>query len=233
MPSSSSSGSSTRRRSIRSASWGRSFERPRSEDRPGTVENRARMAGGIHRQAAAWAQGAPCGQQVFRLFRESDDLLVAEPEANARGVLGLRLLAGGGLAGYQDEHLACFVVAETHLADLPLGLPGREPSLAGNAFRALDPLGFEHLVEANDQSLDLGLLARERQGASPPFGEQEEAPLAGFPDGSHSDVIDRIELEDGHWSKGTVSVYPIRALAAGAIARFDAVAAGKRIKVNN
>src|SRR6266850_720471 len=147
MPSSSSSGSSTRRRSISSASWGEPVE-CRLEDRPGTVENRARMAGGIHREPAARAQWAPGGQYVLGLLRERGDLLMAEPEANARGVFGRRaVLARGGLAGHQDEHLAGFVVSESHLADLPFGLPGREPGLAGSPFKRLDPLGFQHLVE--------------------------------------------------------------------------------------
>ena len=87
-------------------------------------------------------------------------------------------------------------------------------------------------MDANYQGLDLRLLTGQRQGPPPALGEQEEASLAGFPDSSHRDVIDRIELENGHWvktkSRGAVKAASKR-VAPG---RFDAVAAGKRIKVN-
>src|SRR5487761_1031895 len=123
MPTSSRSGSSTRRRSIASPSRGTFCDRPVLEDRPGTVEHRARVAGWIHRQAAPRAQRAPGGQDVLSLLGEGHPLLMAEPEANAGRVLRRRaVLAGGGLARHQDEHLAGLVVAETHLADLPLRL---------------------------------------------------------------------------------------------------------------
>ena len=39
-----------------------------------------------------------------------------------RALRGGAVLAGGGFARHQDEHLAGVVVAETHLADLPFRL---------------------------------------------------------------------------------------------------------------
>src|SRR6266581_4988886 len=158
MPRSSSSGSSISKRSDssnqlgpRAPGAGGEPERPPLEDRPGTVENRARMAGGIHRQPAAGTQWPPGGQHALRLFRECDDLLMAEPEANARRLLGFcRAVLAGRRARHQNEHLAGFVIAEPHLADLPFGLAGRERRLARGTLDKLDPLGLQHLVKAND-----------------------------------------------------------------------------------
>src|SRR5256885_921242 len=116
MPRSSSSGSSTSRRSIAPASGAGWFERPALEDRPGTVEDRARMAGWIHGQTAPRAERTPRGQHRLGLLGEGDDLLVAQPEPDATGVLRRRaVLAGCRLAGDQHEHLARLVVAEAHL----------------------------------------------------------------------------------------------------------------------
>src|SRR5487761_1370981 len=156
MPRSSRSGNSTRRRSVSPASDARSLERPRLEDRPGTVENRARMAGGIHGQAAAGAKRAPGREHVFRLLGKGNDLLVAEPEANARSApRSGAVLAGCRLAGDQDEHLAGFVVAQTHLAALPFGLAGGECGLARGSRGGIDSLGLQHLMNADYERLDL------------------------------------------------------------------------------
>ncbi len=124
------------------------------------------------------------------------------------------------------------MIAETHLADLPFGISRRERTVARRPLSHLDPLRLEHLVDANYQGLDLRLLTGQRQRPPPALGEQEEAPLAGLPDGSHRDVIDRIELEDRHWfkTKSRGGVQP--ASKRGASGRFDAGAEGKRIKVN-
>src|SRR6202011_5456064 len=91
-----------------------------SEDRPGTVVDRAGVAGWVHGQAAARAQRAARREHRLRLFRERDDLVGAEPEAHARRVVGRAFLAGRPLARDQDEHAPVLVVSKAHLTYLPL-----------------------------------------------------------------------------------------------------------------
>jgi len=90
------------------------------------------------------------------------------------------------------------VVAKPDLAHLPLGLAWREGSRARRPVRHLDALRLQHLVEADDEGLDLGLLASERERPAPAFGKQEEAALAGLADRRHRYVVNRVELEYGH-----------------------------------
>src|SRR5947199_8183805 len=100
-----------------------------SEDGPCTVHDRAWVAGRVHGEAASGAERPPRGQDGLGLFRKRDHLVVAEPEAHRWGIFvgweRFTRIAGGRLAGDEDEHLAGVVVAEPHLADLPLGLAGR------------------------------------------------------------------------------------------------------------
>src|ERR1035437_5852712 len=193
------SGSSARRRSIASASWGAPCERPGLEDRPGTVADRARVAGGVDRKSAAWAQWAPRRQDRLGLLGERDHLLMAEPEADTGRVLRRAVLAGCRLAGHQDEHPPLFVIAQAHLANLPFRLAGREGSLARRPLRHLDPLRLHHLMEAHDQCLDLDLLAAQGERSAPAFGQQKELPLARLADRRHAYLVNRVELEDWHW----------------------------------
>src|ERR1700674_491097 len=171
------------------------------EDRPGTVGDRAGMAGGIDRQPAARAQRPACGEHLLRLFGEGNNLLVAQPEADARRVCLGGLLAGGRLAGDQHEHAPRLVIPEAHLSNLPFRLPGHERRVTRLPLRHLDALCLHHLVKADDQRLDLGLLARQRERAATAAGQEEEPPLAGLSDGRDRDLIHRIELEDRHWFK--------------------------------
>src|SRR5258708_33218315 len=80
------------------------------------------MAGGIHGEAAAWAKGTARAQHGLGLLREGNDLLVAEPEPDARRVIAGAFLAGRPLARDQNEHAAGLGVPETPFADLPLPL---------------------------------------------------------------------------------------------------------------
>src|ERR1700674_5804965 len=86
--------------------------RPRLEDRPGTVGDRAGMTCGIDRQPAARAEGTTGGQDRLGLLGERDHLLMAEPEPNARSADLSDLLAGRRLAGDENEHAPGLVVAE-------------------------------------------------------------------------------------------------------------------------
>src|ERR1700674_1345017 len=123
----------------------------------------------------------------LRFLRERDDLVVAEPEPNARGVAlvgGARrapgrrfLLTDRSLARDQDEHPASLVVAKPHLADLPFRLPWYEPTGRPGVFGHGDSLRLHHLVQPDDQGLDLRLLARQGQLAAEAAGDEEELAL--------------------------------------------------------
>src|SRR5215831_9316031 len=91
-----------------SASSARSFSG--SEDRAGTVVDRAWMAGGIHREPATGAERASSRQHLFGLLGEVRNLAMAEPEAHGGGLFTGALFAAGGLAGDKHEHLALGVV---------------------------------------------------------------------------------------------------------------------------
>src|SRR2546428_14118508 len=76
-----------------------------SEDGACTVHDRAWVAGRVHREAASRAERPPRGQDGLGLLRERDHLVVAEPEAHRRRIVGGRrfppstrgrLAAGGG-----------------------------------------------------------------------------------------------------------------------------------------
>src|ERR1700737_4086543 len=83
-----------------------------SEDRPGTVVDRAGVAGWVHGPAAARAERAARREHRLRLFRERDDLVGAEPEAHARRVVCRAFLPGRSLARDQDEHAPILGVPE-------------------------------------------------------------------------------------------------------------------------
>src|SRR5690349_1342568 len=106
MPSSSICGSVVRSRSASARSGGPGF---RSEDRSGTVGDRAWVARRIHGESAAWAQGPAGGENLLRLLREVRHLPVAQPEPHRRLVAldrgGLAFLGGGSLARDEHEHL--------------------------------------------------------------------------------------------------------------------------------
>src|SRR5207245_9028667 len=95
-------------------------------------------------------------------------------EAHARGLAARALVARRAFAGDEDEHAPLLVVTEPHLAHLPLGLAGQERATAGGRVRAFEALGGHHLLEPDEQGLDLRLLAGEREGSSGPTGEKEE-----------------------------------------------------------
>src|SRR6202049_4683354 len=184
------------RRSLASAfRWG---EAPRLEDRPGTVGDRAGMAGGIDRQPAARAEGTAGGQDRLRLLGERDHLLMAEPESDARGADLGSLLASRRLARHQHEHAPRLVVPEPHLPDLPFRLAWHEGGIPRLSLRRLDALRFHHLVEAKDQCLDLRLLASQGQRAAAAARQKEEPPLAGLADRSDGALINGSELKDRH-----------------------------------
>src|SRR5579864_2198544 len=167
------------------------------EDGSGAIHDRARMAGRVHGQPAARAERAPRGQHGLSLLGEGDDLLVAEPEADAG-----RIVAGGGswllagfrrgrtLAGHEYEHAPGFVVAEAHLADLPLRLAGDVLARLGRRLGLVDALSLHHLVQADDEGLDLRFLAGESEGVARAAGEEEEPALARLADGRDGDAVD-------------------------------------------
>src|ERR1700737_3778344 len=197
-PSTFMSGSPHRRRSASSASGTRPRE---SEDGPCAIHDRARVAGGIHGQAASGAQRAARGEHRLSLLGEVDDLLGTEPEADAGDVVCLRwlLLAGSRFARDQHEHVAAFVVSQADLPDLPLRLARFGARVAwGFLLGALDALLLQHLVQPDDQGLDLRLVAAERHGAPRAGGQEEELALAGLSDRRHGDLVARVELEYGH-----------------------------------
>src|SRR5256885_13529330 len=154
-----------------------------SEDGPCTVHDRAWVAGRVHGQAASRAERPPRGQDGLGLFRKRDHLVVAEPEAHRWGIVGegsLTRIAGSRLAGDEDEHLAGVVVAEPHLADLPLGPAGPRVvgSRLGGALRSLDLLCLHHLVNTDEEGLELRLLAAQGERPPRPRGEEKKPPLA-------------------------------------------------------
>src|SRR5207302_4963692 len=102
-----------------------------SEDRAGTVVDRARVAGGVHRQAAARAQRAAGGEHALGLLREVGRLLVAEPEADAGRLLARSLVARRAFARDEDEHAPVLVVPQPHLVLLQLRLSVQECDAAG------------------------------------------------------------------------------------------------------
>jgi hypothetical protein len=93
------------------------------------------------------------------------------------------------------------VIAKTQLAHLPLRLARHHPAGGPRVFRGGDALRFHHLVQPEEQSLDLGLLARKGQLATGAAGQEEELALTGLADGGHRDAVDRVELEDRHTTK--------------------------------
>src|SRR6267378_3523724 len=196
------SGSCASKRSVGSAE--------ESEDRAGTVFDRTRVAGGVHRQPAAWAQRAAGGQHALGLYGEFGRLLVAEPEAHARSLLARARVARRAFAGDQDEHAPVLVVAQSHFTDLPLGLAGQERAAARSRVHAFDALVGHHLLQADEEGLDLRLLARQRERAAGPAGEQEELARPRLADRRHGDVVDRVELEDGHLPKTTGMWFRLR-----------------------
>ena len=93
------------------------------------------------------------------------------------------------------------MVAEPHLTDLPLGLARRLAGIVhrlGRLLRRLDLLSLQHLVEPDDQGLQLRLLACQRQRPAGAGGEEEEAALAGLAHGRDGDAVHRVELVDRH-----------------------------------
>jgi hypothetical protein len=137
------------------------------------------MAGRIHGQTAARAQGPARAQHGLRLLGEGDDLLGAQPEADAWGVVAGALLAGCALARDEDEHAPIFVVPEPHLADLPLRLAGLKARIRSGGGDPLDALVRDHLLEPDYERLDLRFLAAERQRPPGTARKQEElAPAA-------------------------------------------------------
>src|SRR5260370_6231714 len=106
------------------------------------------MAGGVHRQAAARAWWPARAQHGLGLLGERDDLLGAEPEADAGRVVDSAFLAGGALARDEHEHAPVFVVSEAHLADLPLPLAGLKPRVAGGGLDRPAALERDHVAGA-------------------------------------------------------------------------------------
>src|SRR5207245_4447006 len=174
-----------------------------SEDRSVPLVARAWGAGWIHRQAAARAQRAARREHRLRLFRERDDLVGAEPEAHAGRIVRRAFFAGRSLACNQDEHAPVLVVPEAHLADLPLWLTRLEPRLGQGRIDALDALGRHHLLEPDDEGLDLRLLAGQGQRPARAAGEQEELALARLADRGDRDLVHGVELKNGHLRKTT------------------------------
>src|ERR1700694_5963574 len=103
------SGSFTRSRSVAVG-----LPDPALEDRPGTVGDRAGVAGGIDRQPAARAERTSGSQDRLGLLGGGDHLLMAAPEPDARSADLGDLLAGRRLAGDENEHAPGLVVAEPH-----------------------------------------------------------------------------------------------------------------------
>src|SRR5258708_39930271 len=118
------------------------------------------------------------------------------------------------------------MVAQPHLADLPLRFAGHRAAVwclavrQGRLVRRLDLLGLEHLAHAHEEGLDLGFLAAQREGAPGAGGLEEELAPAGLANGRDRDAIDRVELVDGHRLKTRV------------LTRFAAPEAGKKITGN-
>jgi hypothetical protein len=95
--------------------------------------------------------------------------------------------------------VATFVISESNLANLPLGLSRlRIRAGSGLGLRALKSLLLDHLVQPDYKGLDLGLLTAQRHRPPGAGGEEEKAPLAGVSDRRDGDPIDRVELEDRH-----------------------------------
>ena len=95
------------------------------------------------------------------------------------------------------------MVPEAHLADLPLGLTRLEPRFGQGRLDALDALGRHHLLKPDDEGLDLRFLAGEGQRPAGATGEQEELALARLADRGDRDLVDGVELENGHWQQPT------------------------------
>ena len=165
------------------------------------------MAGGVHGEAAARAKGTARAQHGLGLLGEGDDLLVAEPEADAGRVIAGAFLAGGPLACDQNEHVAVFVVPETHLADLPLRLAGLQSRLTTCRCDSFETLRLDHLLEPDDERLDLRFLTAQRERPPRAAGEQEELAPPWLADRRDGDLLRRVELEDGHLQKPTGKLF--------------------------
>src|ERR1700686_1274180 len=170
-----------------------------SEDRPRPMGYRAWVAGGVHGQSAARAQRPPCREHRLGMLRKRHHLVVAEPEPNAGRLIVPRvILADRDLAGDQDKHAPRLVVAEPHLCHLPLRLTRYEAGGGTGMFRRRDALRLHHLVQPDEQSLDLRLLAGGGRLAPRAGGQEEELALARLADGGHGDVLHWVKLEDRH-----------------------------------
>ncbi len=123
---------------------------------------------------------------------------MAEPEADAGRIVARALLSRGSLARNEDEHAPVLVVAQAHLADLPLRLARLERRAGDVSLSALDALRRHHLLQADEESLDLRLLAGQRERAACAAGEEEELALARLADRCDGDLVHRVELVDRH-----------------------------------
>ncbi len=130
---------------------------------------------------------------------------MAEPEPDARRVIAGAFLAGRPLARDQNEHAAVLVVPETHFADLPLRLAGLQAGLTRCRCDRFETLRLDHLLEPDEERLDLRFLATQSERPPRAAGEQEKLALPRLADRRDGDLLRRVELEDGHLPKPTGS----------------------------
>ncbi len=145
-------------------------------------------------------RGRPAPSTVSACFEKATTCLWLSQNAGA-------FLAGRALARDQNEHAAVLVVPETHFADLPLGLAGLQARLTRCRCDPFETLRFDHLLEPDEERLDLRFLAAQSERPPRAAGEQEELAPPWLADRRDGDLLRRIELEDGHLSKPSWMVF--------------------------
>ena len=198
MPSSSSSGSSTSRRSVGVASCGR----PRGAQKIGRAPletGHGWPAGSIGRPQRGHS-GRPAVSTVSACFEKATTWLVAEPEADARArrPSAAAPRSPADLARDQHEHLAALVVAEAHLADLPLGLAGLQaPAVAGVPARTSIPCAS---IIWCRRTIRAWICAFSQVSVSVrpwPVASRKNWRWPGSPTAATAIAVDRVELVDG------------------------------------
>ena len=152
------------------------------------------MAARVDRQPTVGAGGTARSEHPFSLPGERHDLLRRGPEPGGGQGGGIVVLVLWGLPGDDDEQPAVLVITQTELADGPFrvaGVSGRRLDALG---RRPQPLSFEELADADDQTLDVELLTIEDDGLTLPAGAQEELAPPRRTDRPDADAVNGIEV---------------------------------------
>src|SRR5215472_10072025 len=176
-----------------------------SKDRPGAIASGARVAAWVDGEPAVGTGRATGREHALGLRGERLHLLGGGPEAGGGQLLRVVVLVLGRLPGDDDEPLPVLVVPEAELADAPLGLSGLRRRDLGLLRSRPEPLGLEELPDADDQALDVELLAVQDEGVAAAGCGQEELAPTGRTDRADADPVDRVEVyASSHWCESTL-----------------------------